>query len=259
MVRTDFVSNSSSSSFVLKTKKNIFNKSTLEKFLSFFSSGEQLDEYNVNEFDLCTRFNVVWSIFDFEFYVDLDKKKGKYGKYYNIPPMECLDIEQESIDDILENIFKDEEGGFESNGFVFYHEDFVFNHMGIAILNKKSVEFTRKILQMIKKDGWSFKYKDPKFCVIKNHLVKEKYKDDEDGKEYVRPIKYNTIEEAEAFLDKLEKDLDNDIKYIVIAMSYSGDSYCNGKLWYDKDWDNEKSCYKLIDENDFGETFYVDW
>ena len=255
MIRMDFVSNSSSSSFVLKTKKDMLDKTTYKKFLSFFSEGEK---FNVREYENCIRTNLVWSIFDFEFLKDLNKD-GKYDHYYNIPPMEYLDNDMgERIEDILQDVFKDQSGGFETDGCFFYHEDFVFQHRGIAQITRKSVEYTRKILKMIKDEGFSFTLYDPKFCAIKNHLVKVPYKG-EDGKDYLRATEYKSIEEAEEFLDKLDKELQEGVNYIVIAMSYQGDGTDNGKLWYDKDWDNEKSCYVLIKENDFGETFYIDW
>jgi hypothetical protein len=255
----DFVSNSSSSSFVLKTQKNMLDKSTYEKFLTFFTSGEKLDEYNVEEYVHNINSNIVWSIFEFHFMTNLNND-NKYEDYYNIPPMECLDtVMQEDFDEILSNIFKDKEGGFKGDGCFFYHEDFVFQHRGIAQITFDSIEYTRKILKMIKDNGWDLEPLKEKYCIIENHLVKEKYKDKE-GEDRERATRYKTIEEAEAYLDKLEEELLNDVNYIVIAMSYSGDGTCNGKLWYDRDWrEKEKSCYELIKENNFGDTIYIDW
>ena len=252
MIRTDFVSNSSSSSFVLKTKMNMMDKNTYEKFLRFFTSGNELDKYNVIEYLDCIHKNVVFSIFEFVFLTDFDNECGKYSKCYNMPPMEFLDKNCENIDNIIDNIFKDCDGGFETDGSFFYHEDFVFSHRGIAVINKESIEYTRKILNMAKKD-FSFKFGDSKYCIIYDHINRVKGKDD-----YLVSKKI-TIKEAEDFLDKLENELKDNIQYIVIAMSYQGDGTDYGKLWYDKDFDKEKSCYKLIEENNFGETFYIDW
>lgn len=253
MIRTDFVSNSSSSSFVLKTIKNMKDEKTYKEFLRFFTSKNQLDDYNVNEYKYALENgNVVFSIFQIEFLKDLNDE-AKYDKYYELPPMEYLNPNNEKIDDIIKNMFEDKQGGFQNNGWFFVHEDFVFGHRGLCVLNLDSIEYTRKILKMIKDEGWSPTLYDPKYYRIINHL--DKY---EDEKGYKHP-KEITMEEAEKFLDKLEEELLNDVNYIVIAMSYQGDGQDNGKLWYDKDFEKEKSCYDLIKENNFGETFYLDW
>ena len=111
---------------------------------------------------------------------------------------------------------------------------------------------------MIKKDGWSFKIGDPKCCRIRNVLDKVKAKS-EDGRDILETKSYKSVEEAEKFLEKIDEDLLKNINYYVIAMSYSGNAQEYGKLWYDIDWDKDKNCYQLIKENEFGETFTVDW
>jgi len=252
MIRTDFVSNSSSSSFVLKTTKDMTDKSTYEQFLKYFSSGNVLDGYNVEEYENAIADRTVFSIFEFEFFTKYDEKQKVYDKYYNIPPMECL-TDGEDIDTIIENIFKDQNGGFESNGYFFVHEDFVFEHRGISVITPKSIEYTRKILKLIRDQKWQPELYKENYYVIKNHF--DRYKDDK-GKSRCRTL---NVDEAETVLNKIEKELKNGINYIVIAMSYSGDGMGAGKLWYDKDWDKEKSCYKEIEENNFGETFFIDW
>ena len=252
MIRTDFVSNSSSSSFVLKTKMNMMDKDTYEKFLRFFTSKGELDKYNVDEYLDGINNNVVFSIFRFEFLTNLNKD-GKYEKYFIVPPMASINKNDENVTQILDNMFEDKEGGYETDGMFFYHEDFVFGHANrIAVINMDSIKYTRKILDMIKKD-FGFKIGDPKLYRIHDHINQVK---NEDGYFTSKVI---TLEEAEKFLDKLENELKDNIQYIVIAMSYQGDGTEYGKLWYDKDFDKEKSCYKLIEENKFGETFCVDW
>lgn len=253
MIRTDFVSNSSSSSFVLKTTKDMTDKSTYEQFLKYFSSGNVLDEYNVEEYENGIADRTVFSIFEFEFFTKYDEKQKVYDKYYNIPPMECLTDDEDNIDTIIENIFKDQNGGFESNGYFFLHEDFVFSHRGISVITPKSIEYTRKILKLIKDQKWQPELHKENCYVIKNHF--DRYTDDK-GDSHCKTL---NVDEAETVLNKIEEDLKKGISYIVIAMTYSGDGMDAGKLWYEKDWDKEKSCYQEIKENNFGETFYIAW